>query len=104
MPRKPGEKYMLEEKIKANKLYNQSRPARHDFYSSTAWRKLRDYKRRLNPLCEECLKHGILTPGELVDHIIPIEEGGALLDLANLQTLCKACHNKKHSKIQARGD
>lgn len=28
-----------------------------------------------------------------VHHIRPISDGGAALDLDNLQTLCHACHN-----------
>ena len=100
MPRKPGEKYREEQRLKRqreyNREYNKKRPERHEFYFSTAWRKLRAYKRSLNPLCEECLKEGRITKGELVDHIIPIDKGGELLNLDNLQTLCKACHYKKH--------
>ncbi|MBR1439474.1 MAG: HNH endonuclease [Synergistaceae bacterium] len=34
----------------------------------------------------------------LVDHIIPIEDGGAVFDLSNFQSLCSACHKKKHGK------
>jgi 5-methylcytosine-specific restriction endonuclease McrA len=30
-----------------------------------------------------------------VDHIIPIEAGGAKLDPDNLQTVCKRCHTHK---------
>ena len=29
------------------------------------------------------------------DHIIPLEKGGAVYDLANLQTLCRGCHIAK---------
>ena len=30
-----------------------------------------------------------------VDHIVPIERGGAEFDLDNLQVLCKFCHSEK---------
>jgi 5-methylcytosine-specific restriction endonuclease McrA len=31
----------------------------------------------------------------VVDHIIPLRDGGALLDPANHQSLCYACNNRK---------
>mgnify|MGYP002853116460 CR=1 FL=1 len=98
MPRKPGEKILNEEKREKNRVYNIARPATHAFYSSMPWRKLREYVKRRNPLCAECLRNGIVTQGTLVDHIVPIEEGGAKMDLSNLQVLCAACHNKKHGE------
>ena len=30
-----------------------------------------------------------------VDHIIPVNMGGQLLDKKNLRTLCRPCHKKK---------
>ena len=30
-----------------------------------------------------------------VDHIVPLARGGARLNPANLQSLCKRCHSKK---------
>ena len=68
------------------------------FYSSSAWIKLRNYKRLLNPLCEHCLILDIITPYHTIDHIKPISEGGEPLNLDNLQTLCKQCHAIKTGK------
>jgi 5-methylcytosine-specific restriction protein A len=31
----------------------------------------------------------------LVDHIVPIRDGGAILDPANCQPLCRRCHDLK---------
>lgn len=98
MPRKPGEKILQEIKKKKNREYNLTRPERHKFYGTTQWRKLRDYVKRRNPLCAECLNNGIITQGVIVDHIIPIEDGGEMMDIKNLQVLCAACHNKKHGE------
>jgi 5-methylcytosine-specific restriction protein A len=49
--------------------------------------------------CQEC---GIVCV-ELaqVDHIIPLEDGGSD-DMANLQTLCVACHGRKTRREQRR--
>ena len=49
-------------------------------------------------MCEECLKVGRLTPAQMVDHIVPINKGGASLDIENLQSLCNACHARKSAK------
>ena len=47
------------------------------------------------PLCRECSRLGKLTPAAEVDHIVRISDGGARLDDANLQSLCKSCHSRK---------
>lgn len=70
-----------------------------DFYHSTAWIKLRALKIKMNPLCEECYKHGRLKEAVIVDHILPAKEyPNKRLSIDNLQSLCAACHNKKHGK------
>ena len=97
MPRRPGEAYLQKAKQKATREYNAARPDRHKFYHTKRWKNLRDYVMARSPLCAECLKHGIITAGQLVDHIIPIADGGAEMDINNLQVLCAACHNRKHA-------
>ena len=84
MPYKPKSPENSRMKRLLTREYNSRRPERHKIYSSSRWQKLRDYKRRRNPLCEECLRQGLNTPAELVDHITPIEEGGEIFDLENL--------------------
>ena len=42
--------------------------------------------------CTQCTKAGRLE----VDHIKPLENGGAVYALDNLQTLCRSCHIAKH--------
>ncbi len=68
------------------------------FYQSTAWRRLRTVKLEQQPMCEECERQGKITPAQLVDHILPINKGGASLDIENLQSLCNTCHNRKSAK------
>lgn len=103
MPRKPGEKWLSLEKgkkrqarLEDQRRYNRTRPERHDFYSSTRWRKLREWYRGRHPLCEECELYGLTVPADLVDHVVPIEEGGDPMAVSNLRSLCHSCHNKKH--------
>ena len=96
MPRRPGEKIQRQKEKEHAKEYNAARPKEHRFYGRAVWRKLRDSFMRKNPLCAECLRHGVVKEANIVDHIIPIAEGGAEMDENNLQSLCFACHNRKH--------
>lgn len=91
--------YCEKHKRKVNREYNSYRRDEDTkkFYSSTEWRKLSKLQLRTNPLCVECLKDGRIVPARIADHIQPIKEGGARLDIENLQSLCLGCHNKKHS-------
>ena len=69
-----------------------------DFYQSRKWRTLRALKLQKDPLCEECMRIGMLVPAQMVDHIVPINKGGAPLDLNNLQSLCNHCHAVKTAR------
>lgn len=45
-----------------------------------------------------CAEFNIVTPATVVDHIIEISDGGKADDINNLQSLCRACHNRKTAK------
>lgn len=50
--------------------------------------------------CQKCGTIGL--PSELeADHIVPLCEGGAPSDMANLQALCIPCHKVKSSAEKA---
>ncbi|WP_459503071.1 HNH endonuclease [Bacillus sp. C1] len=68
------------------------------FYNSKAWRDCRHLALiRDNYLCQECLKHNIITPADMVHHIKERSENPELaLTLENLISLCNPCHNKEH--------
>ena len=51
------------------------------------WNKLRTIHIAKEPLCRLCEQ-----PGQEVDHIIPLDQGGERLNENNLQTLCRRCH------------
>ena len=70
-------------------------PETQAFYDSPAWKAARRKKLNEQPLCEECLRHGLIRAADLVDHITPIKCGGAKLAESNLQSLCNACHERK---------
>lgn len=69
---------------------------RHKFYNTAQWKRLRDLFFKEHPLCEECQRQGIVKVSQIVDHIVPIENGGSKTDVTNLRALCQSCHNKKH--------
>jgi len=96
MPRKPGEQYATKRRKYKERRYNASRPARHEFYATPEWRRLRDWYRARHPLCEECQRQGRVTAAELVHHKVEISQGGELLDVGNLESLCRSCHSRVH--------
>lgn len=100
MPRKPGEQFMKQRERQTNKIYNKSRPERDKLYYSKQWKKISKLYRQSHPLCEECERNGRITPAYLVDHIVPIEDGGSMWEWDNLQSLCIVCHNRKHGDRQ----
>lgn len=59
-----------------------------------ALQQIREAHLRLHPLCVRCLLKGFLTPGDEIDHIIPLSQGGTDTD-DNRQTLCAPCHVEK---------
>lgn len=73
----------------------EGRTEKTGFYSTQPWLKLRNAYRLEHPFCEECLKGGKYIPMYIVDHKVPIREGGDPLSWDNLQSLCNSCHNKK---------
>lgn len=76
---------------------------RHRFYDTAAWRKLRDSYIRRYPLCAECLRHGKIIPAKIVDHIVPVANGGDPFNEDNLQSLCQHCHEVKSNEEGSRG-
>lgn len=67
------------------------------FYKRAPWKKLRLYFLHRNPLCVVCK-----APATMVDHIVPINQGGAKLDERNLQSMCDTCHARKRNQ-ESRG-
>jgi 5-methylcytosine-specific restriction protein A len=59
------------------------------------WRGLSKRHLAQEPLCRWCLEDGRVTPAVLVDHIVPLDEGGARYDDGNLQSLDRVCHGIK---------
>tara|TARA_R110000851_G_C12738342_1_gene530555 strand:+ start:219 stop:572 length:354 start_codon:yes stop_codon:yes gene_type:complete len=65
-------------------------------YNTQQWKATRAYHIQRNPICLTCkTKDNRVVAGDVVDHIIPIRQGGDPFQKNNLQTLCHPCHNKK---------
>jgi len=110
MPRKPkhpcaypgcpeltDERYCPEHKKKTDSDYNhyERSKERQSFYNSPAWKETRRRQLTAVPYCEECRREGRLTKATMVDHMVPIAQGGERYAPSNLQSLCYSCHSKK---------
>jgi 5-methylcytosine-specific restriction enzyme A len=75
--------------------WSRNAASNQQIYNSPRWRKLRRIFLNENPLCISCKDMGVVTAAHVVDHIIPINEGGSAWDQMNFQAMCHICHNKK---------
>jgi 5-methylcytosine-specific restriction protein A len=48
-----------------------------------------------HPFCVVCEQAGVTQLAQELDHRVPLSQGGARLDPANLQPLCRVCHARK---------
>lgn len=71
------------------------------FYKSAKWRRKRkEIVQRDNHECQYCKAKGRATKGVLVHHIKPLASYPELaLSNDNLITLCIACHEKEHQRL-----
>lgn len=72
--------------------------------NSALWQRTRREKIARNPLCEECMKRGVVTPTQCVHHLTEIESAKTdaeawelATSMGNLQSLCFACHHEIHA-------
>lgn len=62
------------------------------FYQSRAWRRLAGLAKKLaGGRCCRCGSNERV----IADHVIERRDGGAELELSNIQILCHACHERK---------
>lgn len=73
-------------------------------YNSKRWRRLRLLVLHDQPICVMCEQKNKYTSSSVIDHILPINQGGAVFALNNLQALCSSCHNSKSARDRGRGD
>lgn len=86
-----------------------TKEGRAQFYGSSEWREKRaEILARDNYECQWCKEAGRVTvEGNAVlevDHIQELAEHPELaFDNDNLRTLCKDCHNRRHGRMNYRG-
>lgn len=72
------------------------------FYKSKAWVAVRHRAlTRDRYLCQECLKHGLITRANTVHHKVELKQDWSKrFRLDNLVSLCPECHNRAHGGKQ----
>ena len=90
-----GTRYCEEHQREINRDYDEHhRPEHHALYHTTRWRRIRAAHLVEHPFCVECDQLA-----NTVDHIKEHEGDKSLFYSAdNLQSLCAACHNRKHPR------
>jgi len=77
---------------------------RDDFdYNGRQWRNLRETFLNAQPLCVQCTANGLVVEATVADHIVQVKHGGEGYDVANLQPLCKPCHDAKSGRERHAG-
>lgn len=66
-------------------------------YDRQRWHRVRARELARDPVCEGCEEQASMH----VDHITPLDQGGAPYDPENLQALCIPCHNEKTAADKA---
>ena len=61
------------------------------FYKSPEWLLIKKRQLERQPFCEECLKKGERVKATIVDHIVPIKQGGDKYNSSNLQSKRVIC-------------
>lgn len=79
------------------------------FYKSAAWARCRALVvARARGLCEECLRRGVVRPGRIVHHLVPLTpenvgDPSVTLDPAKLELVCEECHAAAHVELGTYG-
>jgi hypothetical protein len=63
------------------------------WYHTQIWQKRRRHQFRKQPLCEPCLKRGIVKPATIAHHNPPHGGDWNLFRTGPLESLCKECHD-----------
>ncbi len=78
------------------------KPWAEAFYKSQQWKACRaSYMKRVGGVCERCWEKGRIRPAVIVHHkvyITPenIRDPSVTLNHANLEALCRECHEAEH--------
>lgn len=88
-----------EEKADGQRFYNKYKRDERSatFYQTKEWKRMRKHIfNKSHGLCDSCKERGLITPGNVVDHKLPMKTHFELrLIESNLWVMCHKCHNKK---------
>lgn len=76
----------------------ETRPRSMDEYHTARWTRESAAFRKDHPVCEECLRHGVIRRSEVVDHIVPAPVCEDFWDQSNWQALCRKCNIAKGNR------
>ncbi len=85
-PELTHERFCAVHQREAYRAQDAKRPFR--LYGDPVWRAVRERVLAMRPNCERCGARA-----RVVNHRVPVAAGGAYLDVTNLESLCKACHD-----------
>lgn len=96
--RKKSTKVFVFGKKKSRYYCGDRRSYREEYLKSDHWKQLRKEKLQLNPICEECGSASRVEPHHLdYKNLFDVQ-------VSDLKTLCRKCHEKAHPKRNSRQD
>lgn len=72
-----------------------TKQSRNRLYNTARWKNYSKTFLTMNPLCVMCDKEGKVVEAKVVDHIVPITQGGSVWGTFNHQPLCHKHHKSK---------
>jgi hypothetical protein len=69
-------------------------------YDKRSWRRRSRIHRRMQPLCERCLKAGRISVADAVHHTTPHRGDHNIFLMSPLVSLCNACHGLSDAAIR----
>jgi len=90
-----------EQRKRESRVPSNARAAWHHLYDTALWKRLRNHQLAQEPLCRFCLLVEEVTEATVVDHV-QAHKGSIELfsDPANLQSLCKPCHDTHKRRLE----
>ena len=74
-----------------------------NWYADRRWRAKRAAHLAKEPLCRYCAREGRLTPGDVVDHVVPHKGDRWSFYHGEVQTLCHTHHSSTKQREEGRG-
>jgi 5-methylcytosine-specific restriction protein A len=96
-PALTNDRYCEQHRKQERRRHDEHRGTRQDRGYTAQWLKVRDLYLRRHPLCERCQEAGLVEVAVMVHHRQAIRQGGAVLDVENLMSVCRRCHDELHS-------